>query len=184
MAHNVHISATQKRDAYAKVNGICFICGQKLSNNEREWSVDHFIPRAVYKWVPNQELQSLIESENNIFVVHPKCNYSKDSELPTNKKINSMHAQEVVKNGIKELYKVSAPSIAEYNAIKQRAWDIQGQKCAFCGKKIPLNAATLRRRDNNKHRGRDNAMCLCDKCNVLAGNAHYKKKMVAKKDIL
>lgn len=183
MTQKIHISMTKKREAYARVNGICFICGKKLGDNENEWSVDHFIPRAVYKWVPNKELRSLIESEDNIFVVHPQCNYSKDSALPTNEKINSMHTQRVVKEGIKELYRVSAPSIAKYKAIKQSAWDVQDRKCAFCGKRIPLSAATLRRRDNNKSRNRDNAMCLCENCNVMAGNAHYKKKMVKKKGI-
>ena len=183
MAQRSHVSMAKKRDAYAKVNGICVICGKKLSDNENEWSVDHFIPRAVYKWVPNKETESLIESGDNLFVVHPQCNYSKDSALPTNERIKTMHAERAVKAEVKELYRVSEQSLVKYNAIKQSTWDNQDRKCALCGKKIPLSAATLRRKDNKERRCRDNAMCLCENCNVKAGNAHYKKTMVKKRKI-
>ena len=183
MAIKSHVSIKKKRDAYNRVNGVCFICGKKLSNNEIEWSVDHFIPRAVCKWVPNAKLQSLIKSGENIFIVHPECNYSKDSSLPTNKRIETMHAQNAVKAEVKELYRVSEPSLVKYKAIKQSTWDSQDRKCALCGKRIPLDAATLRRKNNKKPRCRDNAMCLCKNCNVKAGNPHYKRVMVKKKNI-
>lgn len=178
MTYRPHVSITKQRDAYAKTNGVCFICGKKMSSNENAWSVDHFIPRAVYKWVPNQQLHNLIESGDNIFVVHPKCNYNKDSALPTNKRIGAMHVEKTVKTEVKELYRIAEPSLVEYNAIKQSTWSSQDKKCALCGKQIPLNAATLRRKNNQIRRCRNNAICLCKTCN--AQNAHYKRVIQCK----
>lgn len=178
-----HVSITKQREAYAKAGGICIICGKKLSADESKWSVDHFIPRAIYKWVPKGGMKELIESGQNIFVVHPQCNFSKDSTLPTNQNINSMHMNSAVKEEIKELYHAAENNVNEYRAIKQSTLDMQDRKCAICGKKLGLNDATLRRIDNHKGRRRENAMCLCDNCNRLAGNPHYKRKAVKKNNI-
>lgn len=183
LAPKTNVSITKKREAYKKANGVCFICGKKLSKKESEWSVDHFIPRAVYKWAPNEKVQNRIESGDNIFIVHPECNYSKDSALPTNKSINAMYAKEAIKAGIKELYRESEQSLVKYKAVKQSTLASQDRKCALCGKNISLNTATLRRKDNRKPRCRENAMCLCENCNIKAGNAHYKRAMVKKKKI-
>ena len=74
------VSITKQRAAYNKTNGICVICGKKLSDDENLWSVDHSIPRAIYKWIKDDdEARSIIESEKNIFIVHPYCNFAKDS---------------------------------------------------------------------------------------------------------
>ncbi len=178
------VSITKQRIAYKKTNGICVICGKRLSADENTWSVDHFIPRAIYKWIKDdEEARSIIESEKNIFVVHSYCNFAKDSSLPTNRNIDSMHAPESVKNSVRELYRRTEESVNKYRAIKQSTIDSQGRKCAMCGKKLELNDATLRRIDNKRGRNRENAMCLCDECNRLAGNPNYKKRMVKKKNI-
>lgn len=178
-----HVSKTKQREAYAKANGICVICGKKLSSDESKWSVDHFIPRAIYKWVPGRSMRELVESGQNIFVVHPQCNFSKDSSLPTNQSINTMHVSAEVKQEVKELYKEAEGSVIVYRAMKQSTLDMQERKCAICGKKLGLNDATLRRIDNRKSRKRENAMCLCDGCNRKAGNPWYKKKAVKKNNI-
>lgn len=59
----------------------------------------------------------------------------------------------------------------------------QNRQCAFCSRNIALARATLRRRDNQFARSRDNAMCLCLPCSVRAGNPHYKRKMVVKRQL-
>ena len=173
-----HVSINKQREAYARTNGICVICGKPLSKDESKWSVDHFIPRAVYKWVQDDQTKNLIESSDNIFVVHPYCNYDKDSTLPTNQSINEMHAEKEVKDGMRELYKHTEESVRNYRAIKQSTLDAQDRKCALCGKRLSLSDATMRRISNKKGRNKENAMCLCDKCNVRAGSSIEKNKMV------
>ncbi len=174
------VSITKQRAAYARNNGICVICGKKISPNEKEWSVDHYIPRAVYKWVPDKVSKDLIESQDNLFIVHQKCNFSKDSTLPTNQAISSMHANKEIKDKTLKLYNKTQDGVDTYRAIKQSTFDSQGKKCAVCGKKLTINDATLRRISNNKGRNRDNAMCVCERCNIKAGTTEQKRKMVKK----
>lgn len=174
------VSITKQREAYARTNGICVICGKKISPNEKEWSVDHYIPRAVYKWVPGKMSKDLIESQDNLFIVHQKCNFSKDSALPTNQAIKSMHATKEIKDKTLELQHKIQDGVDSYRAIKQSTISAQGNKCAVCGKKLTFNDATLRRISNNKGRNRDNAMCVCERCNIKAGTSEQKRKMVKK----
>ncbi len=168
------------RNAYERTNGICVICGKKLSPDENTWSPDHFIPRAVYKWIPNQETKKAIESEENIFIVHPKCNLRKNSTLPSNRVISYMHASQSVKNSVKSICKQTEDSVSEYRKLKQNTLNNQNGRCASCGKKLCLDTSTLRRINNRKDRVESNAMCLCDKCNVLAGTSAGKKRITSK----
>ncbi len=179
-----HISIEKQREAYARTNGICVICGQPLTKDESKWSVDHFIPQAIYKWVKDDQTKQLIESDENIFVVHAQCNYSKDSTLPTNQIINEMHASKKIKAEMHDLYKDAEDSVVSYRAMKQSTLDAQDRKCAACGKKLSLNNATMRRIDNKKSRNRKNAMCLCEKCNIRASYGGQKAKMVKNSGIL
>ena len=172
------VSITKQRKAYARTKGVCVICGKPLPENERQWSVDHFIPRAVYKWVRDSQTKALIESGENIFIVHAHCNFDKDSALPTNRAIKDMHADREVKDDMRKLYKAAEGSIASYRAMKQSTLDAQGKKCAACGKRLSFNDATMRRIIDRKGRSRDNAMCLCERCNVRACSAAAKKQMV------
>ncbi|MBR0410473.1 MAG: hypothetical protein IJI25_05660 [Eubacterium sp.] len=181
MSLKPHVSITKQREAYARVKGICIICGKKLSASESRWSVDHFIPRAIYKWVPDKKTKELIESVDNIFVVHPQCNFSKDSALPTNQAIKNMHAEKKVKDTMRDLYKEAEDSIVAYRAMKQSTLDGQKKRCAICGKQLSLNNATMRRINNHKGRNRENAMCLCDKCNIRAGSPGQKRRMINKR---
>ena len=178
--NNSHVSITKQREAYARTKGICVICGMPISKDERKWSIDHFIPRAVYKWVRDDQAKELIESGDNIFIVHTHCNYDKDSTLPSNQVIKDMHADKAVKNTMRDLYKEAEESVVSYRAMKQSTLDAQDKKCAICGKTLTLNEATMRRVNNKKSRSRENAMCLCEKCNVKAGSSGNKKRMVKK----
>lgn len=84
------VSITKQREAYARTKGICVICGKPLTKDESKWSVDHFIPRAIYKWVKDEKTKELIESGKNTYVVHAHCNFAKDSTLPTNQVMRIM----------------------------------------------------------------------------------------------
>ena len=167
-------------DAYNRTNGICFICGKPLPKNEKEWSVDHFIPQAIYKWTKDKEAKELIRSNENLFIVHAKCNYSKDSALPTKKAISQINADNKVKKTLNELHSKVQESVDEYRSIKQKTFALQDNKCAICGKALTLNNSTLRRINNNKNRSAKNAMCLCMNCNTQAGSSSQKNKMTVK----
>lgn len=172
------VSIYRQRKAYARTKGICVICGKPISRDESAWSVDHFIPRAIYKWVPGIRIQRLIESGDNIFIVHPRCNYKKDSALPTNRLIKSMHADDEILDSMRALYKEAEEGVVAYRAIKQSTLDSQGRRCAICGRRISLNDSTMRRINNRRGRTKDNAMCLCNRCNAKAGSSWQKKRMV------
>ncbi len=182
MSYNdrVRVSITQQRDAYARTNGICVICGQRLTKDESKWSVDHFIPRAIYKWVGNKEIKDLIEGSRNIFVVHEQCNFGKDSTLPTNQVIKSMYASDSIKVEMRELYKEVEDSVINYRAMKQSTLDGQSKRCAGCGKALALSDATMRRINNHEKRSRENAMCLCENCNIRASYKGQKSKILKK----
>lgn len=175
------LSTNKKLLIYQKTNGMCIICNQLIHNDPTQWSVEHYIPRAIYKWLPNQELEAKLESPANLFIVHHDCNFKKDCALPNIKKINELQLNQHVKNELLELYKSVADSVAQYTAIKQSTWDAQHRKCYFCHRYTKLNFATLRRINNSLPRVRSNAMCLCFYCSVKAGNPHYKKRMVQNK---
>lgn len=172
------VSKTIQREAYARTHGICVICGKPISKNESEWSVEHFVPRAVYKWVHDSETKSIIEGNDNIFIVHASCNYSKDSALPTNQLIKSMHADKKTKDDMRSLYRNVEGSVDEYRAIKQSVLAKQNSRCAGCGKIISFTNSTLRRKNNNIGRSKENAMCLCESCNVRASSFETKKRMI------
>lgn len=183
LAQKTHVAIAKQREAFAKTKGICVICGKKLREEEKYWSVDHFIPRAIYKWIPDIKTRELIESGKNIFIVHHQCNITKDSALPTKQSISDMHASDEIKADIRELFRATEKSVIAYRSIKQSILDNQNKKCAICDKELGLNEATLRRINNNLDRSRENAMCLCDNCNRKAGNSKFKRWAVRNKNI-
>lgn len=174
-------SFKKKSFIYQKTNGICIICNHHITHDPVQWSLEHYIPRAIYKWLPNQELESKIESFANLFIVHHDCNFKKDCALPNLRKINELKLNDNIKNELLNLYASVSDSVAQYTAIKQSTWDSQHRKCYFCHRNTEFNFATLRRINNTLPRIRSNAMCLCFPCSVKAGNPNYKKRMVQKK---
>ena len=178
------ISISRQRQAYAKTNGICVICGKPIKNDPSDWSVDHFVPQAVSKWSKNPKLQGKIGGEDNLFVVHPSCNYKKDSALPTNQSIRALHADKDIKDELKELYKSVETDVAQYRSMKQRVLALQNYRCKTCGKKITLNSCTLRRINNDKSRIAENAMCMCSACNIKAGSETEKAKLLCNRKSL
>ena len=166
--------------AYEKTGGICIVCGRPLSRHPEKWSVDHFIPRAIYKWVPGKKITRILESDDNLFIVHPHCNFRKGSALPTNQLISSLHAEENVKESMRKLYKTVEPKVIQYRAIKQSTLDSQHRRCGNCGRSLALNDAVLRRINDEGERVRENAICLCERCNKKICSRKRKQKMAAK----
>lgn len=174
------LSDNQKHIVYQKTNGICIVCGKKVSDDMQKWSVEHYIPRAIYKWIPTQSLRDILESESNWFIVHKNCNIKKDADLPTIKSIQNLPVDNRLKVEMVQLYRSVENELSQYRAIKQSVLAGQNYKCLFCNRHISLLQATLRRKDNRRARLADNAMCLCFTCSVRAGNPSYKRKMVKK----
>lgn len=171
------LSIDKKVLVYQKTNGICIIC-KKAVNDKEKWNMEHYIPRAIYKWIPSPTLKQSIESLDNLFIVHQKCNHHKNADLPTITAIQHLSISDTLKTALIQLYQSIEKEISAYNNIKQNILLSQRSRCFFCHRKIHLSNSTLRRKDNQKQRVADNAMCLCFSCSVKAGRPSYKSKMV------
>lgn len=172
----------RRQQAYQNSNGICILCNQPILSHEK-WSVEHFIPRAIYKWIQKPEVELQVESAANLFAVHMDCNLKKDAEIPTVNTINSLNVSQTIKDELLLVYREIYDSIEQYRSMKQSVWAKQECSCAFCKKRIRLVKATLRRINNQLERTRENAMCLCFHCSLKASHPEYKKKMVDKKQL-
>lgn len=172
----MYASFSQKTDKiriYQKTLGICIICGKPVPNEMRAWSLEHYIPRAIYKWVPNAYVQSQIESETNLFIVHERCNFQKDSTLPTLHTIDHLHASPAIKDELYDLYDDIKYAIYRYKAIKQAVWVSQDKCCAFCKKSLSFGKSILRRRDFDLPRTQNNAICLCFSCSLALNSPKH-----------
>lgn len=175
-----HVPMSMRRKSYAYTDGKCVICGKLLPPDPDEWSVDHFVPQAIRKWIPGRRIRDLVDRQDNLFVVHPKCNFSKGSDLPTNAMISGMHASAKVKRGMRRLRQAAQKDIDAYRRLKRDVLRKQGYRCPGCGRHIDLSTATMRRIDDTSARTKRNAMCLCERCNRYATNAD-RKRLLAKK---
>lgn len=169
-----------KQKIYKKTQGICIFCGKKLSSDGLDWSVEHFFPRAIYKWIPNPEVSKVLESLSNLFIVHIPCNISKDSRLPNLKNIHALHANDDIKANLHALYIHIESAIKDYHNLKNNQWLTQQKCCGFCQKPVKLVRTTLRRKHNDLPRSAENAICLCYRCSMKANNPAYKVAMATK----
>lgn len=178
--HQRKVSKEEKWALYRKTQGVCIICGRSISRNVSRWTVEHYIPRAVYKWVPTYKALKTIENFDNLFIVHSWCNVKKNADLPTVQSIRDLEVNEAIKNRVLELYQQIDEEIAKYRQIKQKVLSDQDFHCLFCRRQIGLLDSTLRRKDNHKEREIGNAMCLCFRCSLRAGRKAYKVEMISK----
>lgn len=174
------LSVSDKQTLYDKTHGKCILCGKIMLKGQQELSLEHYIPRAIYKWIPHKKLKQQLEGFNNLFIVHKQCNFIKDSNLPNTKQIKRLPIDEHTKTLLLSFYKSIENELIQYQAIKQRVLQQQQNQCLFCHKTISLKTSTLRRKNNNQARHQDNAMCLCTKCNFRTFNTQYKHDMVQK----
>lgn len=176
MGYSLH----KKEQILQKTGGKCILCGQKVILNKTS-NIEHYIPQAIYKWVKHQNLKQQLESLENLFIVHKRCNIKKDSRLPTQKNISVLRVHHNIKEQLRILYKTVQESVNVYTSIKQSTWEIQKRLCYFCDKPITIHQATLRRRDNAQTRRKENAICVCSKCNIQAKSSKDKANMIKSK---
>lgn len=176
MSYSLH----KKEQILRKTRGKCILCGQRVALDDNS-NIEHYIPQAIYKWVEHPELRQQLESLDNLFIVHKKCNRKKDSRLPTQKNISTLRVHHEIKEQLRALYQAVIDSVNAYKSIKQSAWEAQKRECYFCEKPITIHQATLRRENNDLPRQRDNAICVCAQCNIKAGNKRDKANMVRSK---
>lgn len=171
-------SLNKEDKIYRKTQGICILCGKKVhkprSNinahtqmkGRRSFTIEHYFPKAIHKWIQQPHLKSHIEHLNNLFIVHRKCNMKKDSQIPKMKDIRKLYVSPIIQEQLTMLYRTLYDGIVAYRAIKQSAWDRQQRVCFLCHNQIMIHQATLRRFDNKLERSRDNAICVCQTCNT------------------
>ncbi|QMT31619.1 hypothetical protein [Alysiella filiformis] len=181
--YTVIVLSNKRKAAHQNSNGICILCNKPILSHEK-WSVEHFIPRAIYKWIPKPEIEWQVESDANLFAVHMDCNLNKNAEIPTVRTINALRVAPSVKEKLLLVYWAIYDDIEAYRSMKQSVWAKQNGACAFCEKAIRLTKATLRRIDNRFERSRENAMCLCFHCSLRAARPAHKQKMVNRKRLL
>lgn len=171
-----------KIELAAKTKGICIICGKYLTTLA-DSSIEHFIPRAIYKWIDEPHLVKLLENKSNLFLVHIQCNFRKDATLPTLAKIQALPACESIQAELCRLYEAVEPAIIRYQAIKRHILHDQKHQCAVCRKQINMLSATLRRKNNEEARSQNNAVCLCFSCSTRLGNKQLKSIMLGRKPV-
>ena len=165
-----------KQQLYEKTAGRCIICDKRIANSTHQWSVEHFIPRAIYKWLPNATLKKNLESYANLFIVHIACNNFKDSSLPTLNQLQALKLQDRDKKHLLTMYITVETDIQAYRVLKQSVWNRQLCKCLSCQKMMSLSEATLRRFDSEQPRGHDNAMCVCFGCSIKLAKQRNKSR--------
>lgn len=167
-----------------KTRGCCILCGQNIHLASSQATIEHYFPQAIYKWVERPDLKKQIEHLDNLFIVHQQCNVNKDSYTPTKRHIHQLHAPQEIKHQLEQLYQRLLDDINAYNALKKSIWSKQNKQCFFCDKSITFVQATLRRLDNTLKRVKDNAICICGKCNIRAGNRQGRIHLLKQKGIV
>ncbi len=146
----------------------CAICGEKMEAGEE--SLEHFFPRALYKWgeniLPPEEYRTLyvqIESDDNIIFTHLLCNGAKEDAIID---IAPLHISGEERKRLLRLEKKIAPVVIRYRSMKSRLYEKQEGKCYCCHKEFGQEAIVLRRKDPDLLRVEENACLVCHSCNL------------------
>lgn len=157
---------TRRRNRLLREMGehkVCTYCGR-----EGNWSADHIIPMAVYKWTRMGNTK-LYNSIHNIVISCSMCNKEKGCIVP-----NKYRALKI-KPSCDKIYDKLYPAIEEFNNLIRRLLVKQNNRCGYCERLMSINEATIRRIDENKPRIEDNAILLCKECNNRWRNARKSK---------
>ena len=179
-------STAYLRQLLQEQNGVCIYCGKPISIDEQRgviWTVEHIIPRAVYKWLERclsvedcNLLYSLIDNKNNIAISHYSCNLQQGSSVPTEEDIDKLICSTTLKERYKNQIRLSLKFIELYDSVLDVVWSRQKCKCGKCGKILPKHYATIRRRNYGKNRTINNAIAVCYSCNMeISTNQHGRR---------
>ena len=156
----------------------CPICGKLVDLwgvRGVDWTVEHIIPYAVFKWVEfnlvfdvdANELWELINSTDNLAITHEECNTDKACKIYSEDDIRKLHLPDSIRElYIKHLRKLE-PYIFRYNKVLDYAWTGQGGGCAGCRCRLDKKDAIIRRMNDRTARTMSNAMVICAKCNEI-----------------
>lgn len=168
---------------YARQYGKCVYCGKLVDVAEQRgvaWSIEHIVPRAVFKWLERillprevDELFKLIEDNNNIAITHYECNFTRGCSLPTVDGIKNMS----IPNDLEIIYlntlNKTQDYINIYRSIVNSTLEKQEYKCGRCGKLLYEDDTVLRRRRKDRIRNPKNAIAYCNCCNEYVSKGKY-----------
>lgn len=161
-------------------NTICPLCGHELLPNANV-NRDHLIPKAVFLWSKDllnkqkyQALKRYVNSHINIYLVHERCNYRKQSALLNLTEVKKMHFSE---ENMTKIIKMYTSLNSQLNCYRQKAIFLtkkQKSRCFKCRRKYGrksrrqlANQFVIRRIDPKKARSWENACLVCHKCNRI-----------------
>ena len=149
---------------------VCALCGEAIVSDDL--SMDHFVPRAVDKWVtkelrPKQrvKIHSAILSQANLLSSHKGCNFAKLDAIMSIEELYINSKAEL--NRVTTTYTICQPAINRYLFYKKNVLDRQEGKCYICRQPLQGRSSTIRRINNVKERRWDNACIVCSECNSL-----------------
>lgn len=156
-----NISAKKARLMKSEVR--CAICGRTGIRNP---TVDHVIPLAVLKWNTSKQKASYslmkgLNHRDNLVIVCKHCNEYKGMELPTAEYINRLVLPQEQKSTLIEFIDTHKDLIDGHNTLKQYIYEKCKGRCQCgCNTRIPLYAAAIMRKDDNKPRDAGNGVIV------------------------
>lgn len=172
------VSLDEIRDIYERQHYCCIYCNNPVDityGRGRDWTLEHIIPYAVYKWSElvisdedRDELWKAVNHNANCAIACRKCNERKDSIVPNLDYImNNKVVPDGTKEQFREIYKTCENAIIDYNNMLKRLHIKQKGMCLRCNKRIKYNNSSVRRFDDNKPRVEENALILCSDCSFI-----------------
>ena len=82
---NKRISNNKAKILLDRQLGVCALCGKSVDIDkprERNWNVDHIMPKSINKWIEFntsndinfEALMDIIDDDNNRIITHYECN--------------------------------------------------------------------------------------------------------------
>lgn len=159
-----------------KQTTVCPLCGESFTeitakNRRYYWSLDHIIPKAVFKWSLNKfpmdedVMFQLLDTMDNYAIVHTRCNMRKGNTLYVLNHLEELHCSESTLDMYRANIELASKYINYYRHLFTRIMNRQHNKCYCCGNRIQNKAPVIRRIDCNGKRIMKNAMLVCSSCN-------------------
>lgn len=145
-------------------DGCCAICGEPIDFKNERYNLDHILPLYVLKWAIGMNIDSvkdIMRHKSNSAIVHRHCNSNKCTVIPD---IDALHIKDSQKRILKAFLKELKPFILRSSEVTELVRKRQHGKCAVCKQEL-FDDYNLRRRDSNRARSIDNAMCVHFACN-------------------